>query len=185
MREKTCKFVDVKIRPDKNVSVAEFVKLSKYKDLEIEAEKLWHLKTVTFPVVIEALSMIKKSTEKTSRTNTRKSKPCWNAKISTYGHCSFPIKKPYSCKKSNNEQLKQCWMYIYWTKIDSLHTIFLFTLSILFIFHYVYIYLWFVLFIFFTLFTNFYFLFCVYLIYLLFVAPFFSPSVLVYLLINM
>ena len=76
MREKTCKLVDVKIPPDKNFSVAKFEKLSEYKDLEIEVEKLWHMKTVTFPVVIGALSMIKKSTEKTSRTNTRKSKPC-------------------------------------------------------------------------------------------------------------
>ena len=63
-REKTCKLIDVKIPADKNVSIAEFEKLSKYKDLEIEVEKLWHMKTVTIPVVIGALSMIKKGTEK-------------------------------------------------------------------------------------------------------------------------
>ena len=39
-REKTCKLINVKIPADKNVSVAEFEKLSKYKDLEIEVEKL-------------------------------------------------------------------------------------------------------------------------------------------------
>ena len=54
----------MKIPVDKNVSVAEFEKLSKYKDLEMEVEKLWHMKTVTIPVVIGALGMIKKSTEK-------------------------------------------------------------------------------------------------------------------------
>ena len=54
----------MKIPADKNVSVAEFEKLSKYKDLEIEVEKLWHMKTVTIPVVIGALGMIKKDTEK-------------------------------------------------------------------------------------------------------------------------
>ena len=59
-REKTCKLIDVKIPADKNVSIAEFEKLSKYKDLEIEVEKLWHMKTVTIPVVIGALGMIKK-----------------------------------------------------------------------------------------------------------------------------
>ena len=62
--EKTCKLIDAKIPADKNVSVAEFEKLSKYKDLEIEVEKLWHMKTVTIPVVIGALDMIKKGTEK-------------------------------------------------------------------------------------------------------------------------
>ena len=56
--------IDAKIPGDKNVSVAEFEKLSKYKDLEIEVEKLWHMKTVTIPVVIGALGMIKKGTEK-------------------------------------------------------------------------------------------------------------------------
>ena len=59
-REKTCKLIDVKIPADKNVSIAEFEKLSKYKDLEIEVEKLWHMKIVTIPVVIGALGMIKK-----------------------------------------------------------------------------------------------------------------------------
>ena len=44
--------------------VAEFEKLSKYNDLEIEVEKLWHMKTVTVSVVIGALGMIKKGTEK-------------------------------------------------------------------------------------------------------------------------
>ena len=39
-REKTCKLIDEKIHGGKNVSVAEFEKLSKYKALEIEVEKL-------------------------------------------------------------------------------------------------------------------------------------------------
>ena len=38
--------------------------LSKYKDLEIEMEKVWHLKTKTLPVVIGALGLIKKDTDK-------------------------------------------------------------------------------------------------------------------------
>ena len=56
--------IDLKIPADKNVSVAEFEKLSKYKDLEIKKEKLWHMKTVIIPVVIGALGMIKKGIEK-------------------------------------------------------------------------------------------------------------------------
>ena len=63
-REKTCKLIDVKIPADRNVSVAEFEKVSKYKDLEIEVEKLCHMKTVTIPVVIGALGIITEGTEK-------------------------------------------------------------------------------------------------------------------------
>ena len=58
------KLIDVKIPADKNALVPESEKLSKYKDLEIKVEKLWHMKTVTIPVVIGALGMIKKGTEK-------------------------------------------------------------------------------------------------------------------------
>ena len=54
----------MKIPADKNVSVAEFEKLSKHKDIEIKVEKLWHMKTVTIPVVIWVLGIIKKGTEK-------------------------------------------------------------------------------------------------------------------------
>ena len=56
--------IDLKIPADKHVSVAECGNLSKYKDLEMKVEKLWHLKTVTIPVAIGALGMIKKGTEK-------------------------------------------------------------------------------------------------------------------------
>ena len=63
-REKTCKLIDVKIPAGKNVSVGEFEKLSKYRDLEIKVEKLWPMKTVTIPVMIGALGMIKKGTGK-------------------------------------------------------------------------------------------------------------------------
>ena len=47
---------------DNNVAEKVFEKLSKYKDLEIEIEKMWHLKTTTIPVVVGALGLIKKGT---------------------------------------------------------------------------------------------------------------------------
>ena len=39
-KEKACRLINVKVPADKNVSVAEFEKLAKYKDLETEVEKL-------------------------------------------------------------------------------------------------------------------------------------------------
>ena len=49
---------------DKNIAVKEFDKLSKYKDLEIEIEKMWSLKATTVPVIVGALGMIKKGTHR-------------------------------------------------------------------------------------------------------------------------
>ena len=49
---------------DSNVSAKEFEKLSKYKYLEIEIIKMWKMKTKTIPVIVGALGMIKKGTQK-------------------------------------------------------------------------------------------------------------------------
>ena len=62
--ENACIMIDVTVPADKNISLKEFQKLSKYKDLEIEVTKMWKLKTKTIPVVIGALGMIKKGTQK-------------------------------------------------------------------------------------------------------------------------
>ena len=48
---------------DKNVSCKTFEKLSKYKDLEIEIGKMWHLTARTISVVIGALGLVKKGTK--------------------------------------------------------------------------------------------------------------------------
>ena len=54
---------DVTVPADKNISLKEFQKLSKYEDLEIEVTKMWRLKTKTIPVVIGDLGIIKKGTQ--------------------------------------------------------------------------------------------------------------------------
>ena len=48
---------------DSNTSVKTREKLNKYKDLEIEDEGMWGLKTTTVPVVMGALGTIKKDME--------------------------------------------------------------------------------------------------------------------------
>ena len=55
--------MDVAVPSDQNISLKEFKKLSKYKDLEIEVTKMWKLKTKIIPVVIWLLGMIKKGTQ--------------------------------------------------------------------------------------------------------------------------
>ena len=46
---------------DTNVSLKIFENLSKYKDLEIEVTKMWHLKIITLPVVNGELGIVGKT----------------------------------------------------------------------------------------------------------------------------
>ena len=52
--------IDMTVPTDKNVSAKEFDKLSKYKDLQIEIERMWHLKTSIVPVVIGVNGLVNK-----------------------------------------------------------------------------------------------------------------------------
>ena len=61
-KQRMCTLIDVAVPADKNLAVKEFEKLAKYKDLEIEISKMWHMKTKVIPVVIGALGMIKNGT---------------------------------------------------------------------------------------------------------------------------
>ena len=59
-KDKTCFLIDTTIPLDTNTPVKTTKKLNKYKDLEIEVERMRGLKTTTFPVVMGALCTIKK-----------------------------------------------------------------------------------------------------------------------------
>ena len=63
-QEKTCMLIDIAILSDRNTGVKEAEKLSKYKNLKIEITKMWGLKTITVPVVIGAVGVVKKGIEK-------------------------------------------------------------------------------------------------------------------------
>ena len=49
--ERTYNMMDLAVPSDQNISLKEFQKLSKYKDLEIEVTKIWKLKNKIIPVV--------------------------------------------------------------------------------------------------------------------------------------
>ena len=45
---------------DRNVALKETEKKNKYKDLELEIQRMWHMRTEVIPVVVGALGTIKK-----------------------------------------------------------------------------------------------------------------------------
>ena len=51
---------------DQNIPAKEFNKLSKYKDLAIEIQRMWKLRMSTVPIIVGALCMIKKKLSETS-----------------------------------------------------------------------------------------------------------------------
>ena len=62
-KEGTCLVIDKSIPAKRKTSLKTMEKLTKYKDLEIEIEKMWGMKTATVTVVIEAFGLVKKGTE--------------------------------------------------------------------------------------------------------------------------
>ena len=62
-KERTCLLMDMFIPTERNISLKTMEKLTKYKDLEIEIEKTWGMKTITVPVIIGAFGLINKRTE--------------------------------------------------------------------------------------------------------------------------
>ena len=55
--ERTYIMMDVAVLSDQNISLKEFQRLSKYKDVDINVTKMWKLKTKIILVVIGALGM--------------------------------------------------------------------------------------------------------------------------------
>ena len=62
--KRTCMLIDVAIPGDRNVSKKEAEKILKYKDLTIEIQRMWNVKTRVMPVIIEATGTISKSFRK-------------------------------------------------------------------------------------------------------------------------
>ena len=52
---KTCLLTDKFVATEDNISIKEYNKASKYNDLEIEIEKLWHFKTTIVPIIVDMI----------------------------------------------------------------------------------------------------------------------------------
>ena len=61
---RNCQLLEISVPTERNTSIKLTEKLSKYKNLEIEIERLWGMKAATVPVIIGALSLIKKGMQK-------------------------------------------------------------------------------------------------------------------------
>ena len=59
LNKKICLSIDILMPTDDDKSVKEYNKISKFKDTQIEIEKIWHLKITTELVIVETLGMIK------------------------------------------------------------------------------------------------------------------------------
>ena len=60
----TCMIIDVAISGDRNVIKKEAEKVLKYKDLTIEIQRMWNVKTKVIPVIIGTTGTISKSFRK-------------------------------------------------------------------------------------------------------------------------
>ena len=63
-KKSRCFMIDMTIPSERNASVKQVEKLSKYKDFEMEVAKMWKMKTITVPVAVGALGLITKGLSK-------------------------------------------------------------------------------------------------------------------------
>ena len=56
----TYKPIDMTVPSDRNIALKEIENKSKYKELELEIQRMWHMKTIVIPVVVGTLGSVKK-----------------------------------------------------------------------------------------------------------------------------
>ena len=54
------KVIDMTVSSDRKIALKEIEKKSKYKDLELEIQRMWHMNATVIPVVVGALGTVKK-----------------------------------------------------------------------------------------------------------------------------
>ena len=73
----TCKLIHMTVPSDRNIALKEIEKKNEYKDLELEIQRMWQMKTVFIPVVDGAVKKgmvenIKKVSERNTMTEIQK-----------------------------------------------------------------------------------------------------------------
>jgi hypothetical protein len=80
--------IDVANSGERNVIKKEAEKILKYKDLTIEIQRTWNVKTKVIPVIIGATGTISKSFRKYEDNITRKSRSQGTTENSHIAHCT-------------------------------------------------------------------------------------------------
>jgi hypothetical protein len=83
----TCMLINVAISGDRNVTKKEAEKILKYKDLTIEIQRMWNVKTKVIPVIIGATGTILKIMHKIREQHSRKPRSQRTTENSHIGHC--------------------------------------------------------------------------------------------------
>jgi hypothetical protein len=83
-----CVLIDVAISGERNVIKKEAEKIPKYKDLTIEIERMWNVKTKMIPVIIGATGTISKSFRKNVSNIPGKQEVKGTTENSHIGHCT-------------------------------------------------------------------------------------------------
>lgn len=58
-QKNTCLLIDISVPDDANIILKESEKISKYKDLEIEVNRMWNTRTKVVPIIVGALGSLK------------------------------------------------------------------------------------------------------------------------------
>ena len=80
------------IPSDRNIALKEIEKKCKYKDLELEIQRMWQMKTEVIPVVVGALGTIKKGTVENIKRVSERANVTKTQKISMLGSARIPRK---------------------------------------------------------------------------------------------
>jgi hypothetical protein len=87
----TCMLIDIAIPGDRNVIKREAEKILKYKDLIIEIQCMWNVKTKVTPVIIGATGIISKSFKKILEQCTGKARYQGTTENSYIGHSTHTV----------------------------------------------------------------------------------------------
>ncbi|CAH3129029.1 unnamed protein product [Porites lobata] len=82
--------IDMTVPSDGNIALKETEKKCKYKDLELEIQRMWHMKTVVIPVVVGALGTVEKGMVEKNQESIRESYYDRDSKDLHAGICTNP-----------------------------------------------------------------------------------------------
>ena len=95
---------------DNNISGKEYKKIRKYKDLAIETEKIWHLKTTTLSIIEGPLGRIKEGSDKNIKIPSTLSQ--YKRKKTHYRELLISLEEYCHCEEKNNTKKHEYIEYV-------------------------------------------------------------------------